>query len=69
MRIQESMMVNEVVARPVGLVLGRLSVGVVPAGRRKRWRPSWFRWSATQSATDQILRLDPVLAVMLRGPR
>lgn len=62
-------MVNEVVARPVGLVLGRLSVGAVPVGWRKRWRPSWFRWSATQSATDQILRLDPVLAVMLRGPR
>ncbi|MEV5838625.1 hypothetical protein [Nocardia sp. NPDC052112] len=62
-------MVNEVVARPVGLVLGRLSVGAVVAGRRKRWRPSRFRWSATRSATDQILRLDPVLAVMLRSPR
>ncbi|MGF6885514.1 hypothetical protein ABIA39_003944 [Nocardia sp. GAS34] len=62
-------MVNEVVARPVGLVLGRLSVGAVVA-RRRKWRwPSWFRWSATQSATDEIMRLDPVLAVMLRGPR
>jgi hypothetical protein len=63
------MMVNEVVARPAGLVLGRLSVDAVVAGRRKRRRPSWFRWSATLSAPDQLLRLDPVLAVMMRGPR
>lgn len=58
-------MVNDVLARPVGLMLGWPSV----TGWRKRWRPSWFRWTATQSAADQILSMDPVLAVMLRGPR
>jgi hypothetical protein len=61
-------MVNEVVARPVGLALGRPSVGAVPGRWKWQW-PSWLRWSAAQSATDQLLRLDPVLAAMLRGPR
>ncbi|MFI7666774.1 hypothetical protein [Nocardia sp. NPDC049526] len=62
-------MVDEVVARPGWLVLGRMSVGAVVAGRRKRWWPNALGWTATSAATDQLLRLDPVLAVMVRGPR
>ena len=62
-------MVDEVVARPVWPALGRLSVGAVAAGRWKRWWPNGLRWTATSAATDQLLRVDPVLAVMVRGPR
>ncbi|WP_433525397.1 hypothetical protein ACQPZ2_10710 [Nocardia pseudovaccinii] len=62
-------MMDEVVARPVWPVLGRLGVGAVVAGRRKRWWPNGLRWTATSAAADQLLRVDPVLAVMVRGPR
>ncbi|MFX0575272.1 hypothetical protein [Nocardia nepalensis] len=69
-------MLNDVAVRPGGgfaPAIGRLADSVMAAGRRKRLWPMWLRWVATSSlrstADQELVRLDPVLAVMLRGPR
>ncbi|WP_433732699.1 hypothetical protein ACQP0C_10265 [Nocardia sp. CA-129566] len=66
-------MLNEVAVRPVGgfaLAIGRLADS---AAGRTRWWLMWLRWMVTFSlpstADQQLERLDPVLAVMVRGPR
>ncbi|WP_433201146.1 hypothetical protein ACQP1G_09795 [Nocardia sp. CA-107356] len=67
-------MLKDVAVRPdrgIALVIGRVADRVV-VGQRKRLWPMWLRWPVTRSlpsARDQLFELDPVLAVMVRGPR
>ena len=64
-------MLKDAAVRPsgIGLVFGRVADRVVAAGQRKRWRPTWSRWTPLPSTADRVAELDPVLAVMWRGPR
>lgn len=68
-------MLKEVVVPPGGgfaLAIGRLADSVMVAGRKRLW-PKRLRWVVTFSlpsvADQELVRLDPVLAVMMRGPR
>lgn len=64
-------MLKDAAVRPggIGLVFGRVADRVVAAGQRKRSWPSWSRWILLPSTADRVAEMDPVLAVMWRGPR
>jgi len=66
-------MLKDVAVRPDGgiaLAIGRVADRVMR--QRKPLWPMWLRWPVTRSlpsTRDQLFELDPVLAVMVRGPR
>lgn len=64
-------MLKDAVMRPSGIgpVFGRVADRVVAAGQRKRSWYMWSRWISLPSTADRVAELDPVLAVMWRGPR
>ncbi|MEU0506542.1 hypothetical protein [Nocardia sp. NPDC005998] len=68
-------MLKDVAVRPGGgfaVAVGRLADSAMVVGRKRLW-PMRLRWAVTFSlpsaADQQLVRLDPLLAVMVRGPR